>query len=124
MKLQSKLPRVGAALAPLGLVAFLSTPSSAQQRTPSPLPPSVDVKTAPEASHVDGTAPARPPFDRDRVPPPVRNQGCAPRSVANAHAIDRSTVDYAPARDGSLWARGARYKASFGAAGATYYPAL
>jgi hypothetical protein len=121
--------RIAAAgLAPLLLTSLLGTSSPAQERTPSPLPPSVDIQTPAEPTR--GSAA---PFVRPSIGPSI-GLGAAPGDrVGTADpkapritrsAIDRSVVHYATTREGTLWARGASYKASFDASGAVYYPAF
>jgi hypothetical protein len=53
----------------------------------------------------------------------VRSKPLDPRAPIHAtHTIDHSRMYYDAPGDGSLWARGAHYKASFDASGATYFP--
>lgn len=109
---------------PLFLASVLASPTRAQDRTPSPLPPSYDVKTAREPSFATGTAPARPAVDpaavvrspKDLGPQTVRGRGLG--------VVDHGVMHYATSNDGSLWARGASYKIGFDGTGATYVPAF
>ncbi len=85
----------GALIATLFLTT-LSLPAGAQER--APLPDSTPARNVPE------TAPAGP--------------------VGLADGIEITDVVFDAPGDGSLWARGADWKMSFGADGATYYPRL
>jgi hypothetical protein len=133
-------------------LVFLGGAALAQEphRVPTPLPPSLDIKTPPERSvqTFPTECAARPhpaavtPGDKGSVPidsvnrdpvgwmpnasdrfaPKPANAALDPRVPKQGlRPIDRSRMYYAT-HDGALWARGARYKASFDACGATYYP--
>ena len=107
----------------LFLTSVLASPTRAQDRTPSPLPPSYDVKTAREPSFPTGTAPARPALDPAAVVRSPKDNG--PHEARGAlQVVDRGVMHYATSNDGSLWARGAQYKIGFDAAGAIYLPAF
>lgn len=120
----------GAALAPTLLATLLVATAHAQERTFAPLPPSNGVKTAPEPARAFEAPPARPAFAPAgalSLPPKTSDSDAAgavdPGSPAGAkRGIDHSRMYYDAPGDGSLWARGAHYKASFDEAGATYYP--
>jgi hypothetical protein len=114
---------------PLAVVCLAVGSARAQERVFPPLPESIDVKTAAEASRAPDAvlprsvagAPIGPASARTQAAPKahvIDRASPAPR----AFAIDHSRMEYDTPGDGSLWARGAHFKASFDAAGATYFP--
>lgn len=116
-------PSLRASLAVPALLAVLCAPeSSAQERPFAPWMPSADVKTAPEPSRAPDTVRERGPRPAT-APTPPRAKSIDPRApISGLGGIDRSRAHYDEPGDGSLWVRGANYKTSFDAAGATYYP--
>jgi hypothetical protein len=81
--------------APIALLALFGPHASAQMRQPLPA-----AEPAPAQARLD-----------------------APLPIAPAAAgFDWSHVQYDQPGDGRVWARGERWKMSFGAEGATYYP--
>jgi hypothetical protein len=91
---------------------------------PAPLPPSIDVKTAPEPTHGSAAPFVRP----NTVPasaPALEKRAVDPKTpVGSGLAVDHGVMHYVTTGEGALWARGASYKASFDASGATYFPAF
>jgi len=107
------------------LATTTSAIASAEGRPMAPLVATADIKTAPEPSRQPDIVPER--GARPTNSPPVENAKRAhsidPRAPISAlSGIDRSRTHYDEPGDGSLWARGANYKMSFDAAGATYFP--
>jgi hypothetical protein len=92
-----------ATIAPVVCVSLLAATARAQER------PSGDASSATSSA----AEPARHARSIDAR---------APLHVA--HKIDHSRMMYDAPGDGSVWARGASYKASFDANGATYFPAF
>jgi hypothetical protein len=119
-------------------------------RVQAPLPPSIDLKTPPEPAAEtypsERAARAHPaaftPGDKSSVPidsvnrdpagwmpnspdhfaPKPQNSALDPRVPRSGlRPIDHSQMYYSTA-DGTIWARGEHYKASFDASGVTYYP--
>jgi hypothetical protein len=91
---------------------------------PRELPPAADVKTpwvAPPATQ-------EPPFERALPPSSTQHRPGTPRLATDASRsiprVDHDRVYYDALADGTVWARGATYKARFDADGATYIPAL
>lgn len=115
---------------PLAFVCLLSANSAlAQQRVAPPFVESTDVKTAPEPNQVVDRLPPREASSAFVGPASARN-GAAPTPHAidpagpapRRFSIDHDKMEYDTPREGALWARGARYKAGFESAIATYYP--
>jgi hypothetical protein len=113
-----------AGLAPLLLTSLFATSSPAQDRTPAPLPPSIDLKTPAEPTHGSACPFVRPAIDPAARPAPQERPAPSTTPIGTAAGVDHSVMNYATTREGALWARGASYKASFDASGATYFPAF
>jgi hypothetical protein len=105
------------------ILLLCSASASAQERPIVSIPPASDVKTAPES----GAASLAPPA----IPLASPQASAAAKSADDADGVapplllgrlDRTRVHYDAPGDGSLWARGERFKMSFDAAGATYFP--
>jgi hypothetical protein len=136
----------------LASVLVASTHAQTQTRIPNPPAPSFDVKTPAEPSvqtfpserAARPHAPALPSAERGSVPidsvnrdpanwlpngspagaPKIEGRHVDPNLPSDrVRPIDHSAMQYLT-QDGTLWARGEHYKASFGAAGATYIPVL
>jgi hypothetical protein len=95
-----------AAFALTALFTLISSSLQAQERAARPARPCADRVPAPRASDA-------PTVIRPREPASLRTS-----------AIDNSRMYYDAPGDGSLWARGERYKASFDSSGATFFPAF
>jgi len=107
------------ALLPVFAIALASElRAQTPPRVPLPLAPSVDVKSPAEPS-----LPPTPELPRGSPSLPSVANGTAstPPTPAFGH-IDHSRMYYFDAQDGTIWARGANFKASFGARGATLLP--
>jgi hypothetical protein len=121
---------LGALLASTLVASLLVSDSTAQERSFPPLPASVDIKTPAEPSRPPDPVVPRPGIPADLMRPagePADPSTLSPCIDANAPVpsgfrIDHSRMHYDTPGDGSLWARGASYKASFDAAGATCFP--
>ncbi|MFN0243103.1 MAG: hypothetical protein ACKVWV_09460 [Planctomycetota bacterium] len=111
------------------LTASLGGTSHAQERVFAPIAASDGAKTAPEMARPFESPPARP-ID---APAAVDEQAKANSELGDGVAmpafapsvplgVDHTVMHYDAPGDGSLWARGAHYKASFDETGATYYP--
>jgi hypothetical protein len=105
------------------LAACLAWPAFAEaQIVPAAILIGPDVKTPPPAAphkqpKIFAAAPA--------APAPVEaSKAAAALPAAGSLALDRSIVRYATSDDGTLWARGASFKASFGREGASFVPCL
>jgi len=112
-------------IAPILLASALSALASAQERPIAPWIDSPDVKTAPEASRPPDFVPARAPrpANAPEAAPRERKAAIDPRApIGGLRGIDHSRTYFDEPGDGSLWVRGANYKTSFDAAGATYFP--
>jgi hypothetical protein len=93
-------------LVPAVLFPFLINLLHAQERTNRPAPsPVASLPAAQTNPHPSSFVPTEP-------------------ASIRASAIDHSHMYYSAPGDGSLWARGQSYKASFDSSGATYYPAF
>lgn len=121
------------ALAPLFLTTFLAASlggtAHAQERVFAPIPASNGAKTAPEPSRpfeapptrpIDAPAPTYP--NAKTISELVDGASTPAFSPPAALGVDHTVMHYDAPGDGSLWARGAHYKASFDDTGATYYP--
>ncbi len=110
---------------PLLLATAFATLARPGERVFAPWVPSADVKTAPEPSRPADPAPERPArtaesTDQGRL---AGAKSIDPRApISELRGIDHSRVYFDEPGDGSLWVRGANYKTSFDASGATYYP--
>jgi len=107
------------------LTTAFSAFASAQERPFTAWTQTADVKTAPEPSRTPDVVPDRGPRpagspDADA---PAPSKSIDPRApISSLRGIDHTRTHFDEPGDGSLWARGANYKTSFDAAGATYYP--
>lgn len=129
--MQPSWSRRSAALAPTLVITCLAA-AHAQERVFERVAPTSDVKTAPEPARPRETPPPRPahttPFvgQAPRKAPPIDPAllgADGPVSpLAGKHGVDHSKMYYDAPGDGSIWARGAHFKASFDETGATYYP--
>jgi hypothetical protein len=89
---------------------------------PRPVPERPVVKTAPNQP---ATKPPAPPARPMQARPPARVKSPLPEATdAIRPRLDPGVVYHQVAPDGSLWAHGATYKASFGPGGASYIPFL
>ncbi len=102
--------------------------NSAAQRELAAFLASHDVKTArepsrpPDPAHVRSAMPAAA-EPASYEPAPAPRQSPDPRApLPAAFRVDHTRMHYDTPGDGSLWARGASYKASFDSAGMTCYP--
>jgi len=99
--------------------------ASGEGRPMAPLVATADIKTAPEPSRPPDVVPERGarPTDSEPRADAQRAHSIDPRApISGLSGIDRSRTHYDEPGDGSLWVRGANYKMSFDAAGATYFP--
>ncbi len=128
--MQASPIRVHALLFPALVVASIAGNGRTQERSFEPIPDSADVKTAPEGAGPLPPSAPRPALAPASVDPASKPRGprqhaLDPRApVGAARGIDHTRMHYDTPGDGSLWARGARYKASVDAGGVTYYPML
>ncbi len=112
------------------LAASFASSSAAQERVFPPIVESADVKTAPEPSRPPDPVVPRPSRPTRTAPAtnPSASAGAQARSVDPSapvpagFRVDHTRMHYDAPGDGSLWARGASYKASFDGAGATFFP--
>jgi hypothetical protein len=125
------------------LFTLCSNPLQAQERVLGPsrpardaaraaqgsafLPNLGDVKSAPEPSRspepvLASSNPELAPASATSEPTPRANAPTQRAPIAGRRSIDHSRMYYNEPGDGSLWVRGAHYKASFDAQGATYFP--
>src|SRR6516164_9772706 len=91
------------------------------------LPDLGDVKSAPEPGRSPEPLLASPdpelvPASATSEPTPRANAPTQRAPIPGRRSIDHSRMYYNEAGDGSLWARGAHYKASFDGRGATFFP--
>jgi hypothetical protein len=114
-----------------GAFAFLAAGAALAQQSnevkvPHPLPTEHPVKGPPPAMPVKerpATTPPRQDAARPRPSPKPKTE--IPISPALVHPVrDPNKVYYAEPGDGRVWARGAAYKASFGADGVQFIPFL
>jgi hypothetical protein len=98
--------QAAATLASAVVFSLVCNPAQAHEPARRPLPANLDAAASKHAS---------------AEPAPL-----APRAPASGFAsgIDHSRMYYDAPGDGSVWARGESYKASFDASGATYFPAF
>lgn len=111
--------------APLWIATAFAPLARTGERVFAPWVPSVDVKTAPEPSRPADPALERPARTAESNDParPGPAKSIDPRApISNLGGIDHSRVHFDEPGDDSLWVRGANYKTSFDASGATYYP--
>ncbi len=109
------------------LLPLLCASTQAQQRAGARTFDSADIKTAPEASvPVLRPEPVLDPAAALGARPMASDHEArvAPAALGRLRRIHHDRVEYDLPGDGSLWARGAQWKASFDAAGVTYYPAF
>jgi hypothetical protein len=117
-------PVASSGLAAALLSSFALAQTSGETKVPSPLPPLRQEKIAPVLPPKEpSTRPT--PSSSDRVPAARPPKSVLPPNASHARPRrDPTKVYFDASGDGSIWARGASYKASFGKDGATYVPFL
>ena len=106
------------------LSSFALAQAPAETKIPRPLEPTHAVKTAPVLPPKE-QAPVRATSSTGRAPAARPPKVDLPRNASHARPRrDQNRVYFDAPGDGSIWARGASYKASFGEDGASFIPFL